>query len=170
MEAIEEELMALESIFYDSFTKIDHNRFRVRVDPSTDEAVESEPPSVPPLFIELLLPSSYPDQQIPLFDISNLNNASYSELAKKHIVQGLQEQVFSSIENFIMRVFINRKLAPYIDTYERFFLPHQSLHGVYVMHIMLVDLAFYAINSFLMIFMMYISGMCVGHLIPGVLT
>lgn len=89
----EEEMMALESIFYDSFTKLENNRFRVRIDPSTElDAAEAHSSNeVPPFFVEISFPPSYP-QQIPVFDISNINNNPYTDFAKKAIFHGLQEQ------------------------------------------------------------------------------
>lgn len=99
---VEEEMMALESIFYDSFTKIDHNRFRIRIDPSTEAEAEAQGGgeagygSAPPLFVEVLLPAPYPDE-IPHFDISNINNNPYPDFAKKAIMLGLQEQALNLI-------------------------------------------------------------------------
>ncbi|XP_057863954.2 uncharacterized protein LOC131071977 [Cryptomeria japonica] len=88
-EEVEEEMMALESIFYDSFSKIDDHRFRLRIDPDQNDAG-----APPPLFLEISLPEGYP-QAIPQFDLNNLNNIKYSEPAKKAILEGLHDQALS---------------------------------------------------------------------------
>ncbi|KAH9312938.1 hypothetical protein KI387_027973, partial [Taxus chinensis] len=88
-EEVEEEMMALESIFYDSFSKIDDRSFRLRIDPDQNDA---EAP--PPLFLEISLPDGYP-KDIPQFDLNNLNNNKYSETAKKAILEGLHDQASS---------------------------------------------------------------------------
>lgn len=99
---VEEEMMALESIFYDSFTKIEHNRFRIRIESSvaTEEGADvvgaTHHNAAPPFFIEIALPSSYP-HHIPSFDISNINNNPYPEFAKQAILRGLQEQASTLI-------------------------------------------------------------------------
>ncbi|KAH7302197.1 hypothetical protein KP509_23G060400 [Ceratopteris richardii] len=97
MDEVEEEAMALESIFYDSFTKIDSNRFRVRIDPQHEEDSSGHSSQdVPPFFVEMFLPPSYP-QAIPVFDVSNINNNAYTDFAKKAIVLGLQNEASSLI-------------------------------------------------------------------------
>lgn len=89
--------MALESIFYDSFTKLDHNRFRVRIDSSAStEDAEGGANAAPPFFIEIALPPPYP-HHIPSFDISNINNNRYPDFAKQAILLGLQEQASTLI-------------------------------------------------------------------------
>uniref|UniRef100_A0A0D6R961 RWD domain-containing protein n=1 Tax=Araucaria cunninghamii TaxID=56994 RepID=A0A0D6R961_ARACU len=90
-EEVEEEMMALESIFYDSFSKINDHSFRLRIDPDPEVNKDEGPP---PLFLEISLPDGYP-QAIPQFDLSNLNNTNYSEPAKKAILQGLHDQASS---------------------------------------------------------------------------
>merc|ERR1711915_597046 len=90
-EEVEEEMMALEAIFYDSFSKIDDRRFRLRIDPNSGNDDTSDPGGPPALFLEILLPDGYP-QVIPEFDISNLNNMNYSEAAKRAILEGLHSQ------------------------------------------------------------------------------
>ncbi len=90
-EVIEEELMALESIFYDSYSKLSDNRFRIRIDPDVeDEGGGGDLP--PPLFLEVLLPEGYPET-LPQFDLSNINNRKYPESVKSAIVEGLLQQV-----------------------------------------------------------------------------
>lgn len=90
-EVIEEELMALESIFYDSYSKLSDNRFRIRIDPDVeDEGGGGDLP--PPLFLEVLLPEGYPET-LPQFDVSNINNRKYPESVKSAIVEGLLQQV-----------------------------------------------------------------------------
>lgn len=81
-------MMALESIFYDSFTKISDSRFRIRIDPST---FDDHPPPPPPLFLEVSLPDLYPSL-IPQFDVTNINNNLYPDFVKKAILHGLHEQ------------------------------------------------------------------------------
>lgn len=88
-EVIEEELTALEAIFYDSYSKISENSFRVRIDPDVEEEEGTDVP--PPLFLEFLLPEGYP-QIIPKFDLSNLNNSNYPDVVKASILEGLQAQ------------------------------------------------------------------------------
>ncbi|CAK9222285.1 unnamed protein product [Sphagnum troendelagicum] len=89
-EVIEEELMALESIFYDSYSKLSDNRFRIRIDPDVeDEGGGGDLP--PPLFLEVLLPEGYPET-LPQFDVSNINNRKYPESVKSAIVEGLLQQ------------------------------------------------------------------------------
>lgn len=89
-EVIEEELTALEAIFYDSYSKISENSFRVRIDPDVEEEEGTDVP--PPLFLEFLLPEGYP-QIIPKFDLSNLNNSNYPDVVKASILEGLQAQI-----------------------------------------------------------------------------
>lgn len=93
-EVIEEELTALEAIFYDSYSKISENSFRVRIDPDVEEVEGTDVP--PPLFLEFLLPEGYP-QIIPKFDLSNLNNSNYPDVVKASILEGLQAQVCKSV-------------------------------------------------------------------------
>ena len=93
-EVIEEELTALEAIFYDSYSKISENSFRVRIDPDVEDEEGTDVP--PPLFLEFLLPEGYP-QIIPKFDLSNLNNSNYPDVVKASILEGLQEQVCKSV-------------------------------------------------------------------------
>jgi hypothetical protein len=93
-EVIEEELTALEAIFYDSYSKISENSFRVRIDPDVEEEEGTDVP--PPLFLEFLLPEGYP-QIIPKFDLSNLNNSNYPDVVKASILEGLQAQVCKSV-------------------------------------------------------------------------
>ncbi|KAL2628707.1 hypothetical protein R1flu_013393 [Riccia fluitans] len=88
-DVVEEELLALESIFYDSYSKINENRFRLRIDPSVDEGDEAQ--SVPPLFLDIELPPGYPEK-VPHFDLANLNNNTYPDFVKKAIVEGLENQ------------------------------------------------------------------------------
>eukprot|EP01018_Ginkgo_biloba_P025408 Gb_12118 [translate_table: standard] len=95
-EEVEEEMMALEAIFYDSFFKIDNNRFRLRIDPNLDNDDNNDPEGPPPLFLEILLPDGYP-QIIPEFDIGNLNNIKYSDPAKKAILEGLHDQASNQV-------------------------------------------------------------------------
>jgi len=90
-EEVEEEMMALEAIFYDSFSKIDDRRFRLRIDPNPGNDDSSDPEGPTPLFLEILLPDAYP-QVIPQFDVNNLNNMNYSEAAKQAILEGLHSQ------------------------------------------------------------------------------
>ncbi|KAI5061861.1 hypothetical protein GOP47_0022400 [Adiantum capillus-veneris] len=82
---VEEEMMALESIFYDSFTKLEGNCFRVRIDPSPASLAQQEDEA------------GHTSNEIPAFDISNINNNPYTDFAKKAIVHGLQEQASSLI-------------------------------------------------------------------------
>lgn len=93
-EVIEEELTALEAIFYDSYSKISENSFRVRIDPDVEEEEGTDAP--PPLFLEFLLPEGYP-QILPKFDLSNLNNSNYPDTVKAAMLEGLQEQVCKSV-------------------------------------------------------------------------
>jgi len=95
-EEVEEEMMALEAIFYDSFSKIDDRRFRLRIDPNPGNDDSSDPEGPTPLFLEILLPDGYP-QVIPQFDVNNLNNMNYSEAAKQAILEGLHSQAGSVI-------------------------------------------------------------------------
>lgn len=88
-EVIEEELTALEAIYYDSYSKISDNSFRVRIDPDVEEGDGSDAP--PAFFLEFLLPHGYPDV-IPKFDLSNINNSKYPEAVKAAILEGLQAQ------------------------------------------------------------------------------
>ncbi|BBN07097.1 hypothetical protein MPTK1_4g00980 [Marchantia polymorpha subsp. ruderalis] len=88
-DVVEEELLALESIFYDSYSKINDHRFRLRIDPSVDEGDEANSP--PPLFLDIELPSGYPDK-VPEFDLANINNSKYPDFVKKAIIEGLQQQ------------------------------------------------------------------------------
>eukprot|EP00246_Nothoceros_aenigmaticus_P009142 TRINITY_DN24471_c0_g2_i2.p1 TRINITY_DN24471_c0_g2~~TRINITY_DN24471_c0_g2_i2.p1 ORF type:complete len:189 (+),score=50.71 TRINITY_DN24471_c0_g2_i2:154-720(+) len=90
-EVIDEELMALEAIFYDSFSKISDNRFRIRIDPAEQEALGADSASIPPLFLEVALLAGYPNA-LPEFDLSNLNNSKYPESVRKQIVDGLLQQ------------------------------------------------------------------------------
>lgn len=92
-DVIEEELTALEAIFYDSYSKISDNTFRVRIDPDVEEAEGVDVP--PPLFLEFVLPEGYPET-LPKFDLSNLNNAKYPEQVKSAMLEGLQQQVCNS--------------------------------------------------------------------------
>lgn len=87
-DVIEEEMMALEAIFYDSYSKINDNSFRIRI----DSDVEEDAP--PAFFLEFQLPKGYPDE-IPKFDLSNINNSKYPEAVKAAILEGLHEQVRS---------------------------------------------------------------------------
>jgi hypothetical protein len=89
-EVIEEELTALEAIFYDCYSKISDNSFRVRIDPDVQEGEDADAP--PAFFLEFLLPEGYPDV-IPKFDLSNINNSKYPEAVKAAILEGLQAQV-----------------------------------------------------------------------------
>lgn len=91
-EVIEEEMTALEAIFYDCYSKISDNSFRVRIDPDVQEG-EDAPPA---FFLEFLLPEGYPDV-IPKFDLSNINNSKYPEAVKAAILEGLQAQVHDII-------------------------------------------------------------------------
>ncbi|XP_024374894.1 uncharacterized protein [Physcomitrium patens] len=84
-DVIEEEMMALEAIFYDSYSKINDNSFRIRI----DSDVEEDAP--PAFFLEFQLPKGYPDE-IPKFDLSNINNSKYPEAVKAAILEGLHEQ------------------------------------------------------------------------------
>ena len=86
-EVIEEKLTALVAIFYDSYSKISNNSFRVRIDPdaSEDEGLDASSP----FFLEFLVPKRYPDV-IPKFDLSNINNSKYSDAVKAVILEGLQ--------------------------------------------------------------------------------
>lgn len=96
-EVISEELMALEAIFYDSFSRISDNRFRVRIDPAEDQDTGADSASVPPpLFLEVALLEGYPNVP-PEFDLSNLNNSNYPEIVKKRIMDGLLQQVLCYI-------------------------------------------------------------------------
>jgi len=88
-EVIEEELTALEAIYYDSYSKISDSSFRVRIDPDVEEEDGSDAP--PAFFLEFLLPQGYPDV-IPKFDLSNINNSKYPEAVKAAILEGLQAQ------------------------------------------------------------------------------
>lgn len=86
-EVIEEELTALEAIYYDTYSKISDNSFRIRIDPDA----EAEGDSPPAIYLEFLLPQGYPDV-IPKFDLSNINNSKYPESVKASILEGLQSQ------------------------------------------------------------------------------
>ncbi|KAG0615113.1 hypothetical protein M758_5G015300 [Ceratodon purpureus] len=88
-EVIEEELTALEAIFYDCYSKISDNSFRVRIDPDVEEGDGTD--AAPAFFLEFLLPEGYPDV-IPTFDLSNINNSKYPEAVKAAILEGLQAQ------------------------------------------------------------------------------
>jgi hypothetical protein len=90
-DVVEEELLALESIFYDSYSKISDNKFRLRIDPPEGEGDEANLP--PPLYIDIELPPGYPAEKLPEFNLSNINNSKYPESVKKAMIEGLLEQV-----------------------------------------------------------------------------
>lgn len=88
---VEEELLALESIFYDSYSKISDNKFRLRIDPAAEDGDEANLP--PPLYIDIELPPGYPGEKLPEFNLSNINNSKYPEFVRKAMIEGLLEQV-----------------------------------------------------------------------------
>ena len=94
--------MALEAIFYDSFSKLDDRRFRLRIDPNSGNDDSTEPEGPPPLFVEILLPDGYP-QVIPEFDINNLNNMKYSEAVKQGILEGLHPQALNQTRENVLQ-------------------------------------------------------------------
>ncbi|CAM6128879.1 unnamed protein product [Calypogeia fissa] len=89
-DVVEEELLALESIFYDSYSKISDNKFRLRIDPSGEDGDEAN--LLPPLYIDIELPPGYPTEKLPEFNLSNINNSKYPDFVKKAMIEGLLEQ------------------------------------------------------------------------------
>ncbi|GMH45954.1 hypothetical protein BSKO_13918 [Bryopsis sp. KO-2023] len=83
-EIIEEECMALEAIFMDSFSKLDDGRIRIVVEPQ-DESEENKGWSV---VLQMKLPDGYPST-IPEFDLSNPSNAAFNASTRDEMVEGL---------------------------------------------------------------------------------
>lgn len=84
-EVIEEELIVFEVIYYDSYSKISDNSFRVRIDFDVEEGDGFDVFFV--FFFEFLLLYGYLDV-IFKFDFSNINNSKYLEVVKVVILEG----------------------------------------------------------------------------------
>lgn len=82
---LDEECLALESIFEDRFTRLQPDRIRLIVVPESSE--DSSAGSVP-LFLELVIPADYPNVA-PQPDLSNVNNAPYMPAVKEQAVNQL---------------------------------------------------------------------------------
>lgn len=75
---VDEECLALESIFEDRFTRLQPDRVRLVILP---EGAEDSPAGIVPLYLEFVIPASYPEV-VPRPDLANLNNAPYAPAVK----------------------------------------------------------------------------------------
>ncbi|CAL5228999.1 g12239 [Coccomyxa viridis] len=89
-EEVEDEILALESIYEDQFSRTSDNQIRAIVRPEEDAEGQSEGTSV--LYIEADLPESYPSEATPDFSLSNINNSHLSAQTKEAILNGLLDQ------------------------------------------------------------------------------
>ena len=119
-EEVEDEILALESIYEDKFSRTGDNQIRAIVKPEDDTEGESNLQGATPgvyghgdpiascnglmrswaclpgsslLYIEAELPESYPSETIPDFSLSNINNNHFSAHIKEEILSGLKVQV-----------------------------------------------------------------------------
>ncbi|CAK0785028.1 hypothetical protein CVIRNUC_008233 [Coccomyxa viridis] len=91
-EEVEDEILALESIYEQQFSRIGDNQVRAIVSPEDGGEGASTPQGASLLYIEAELPDSYPSETIPEFSLSNINNNHFSIHTREDILRGLQEQ------------------------------------------------------------------------------
>ncbi|BDA47915.1 probable RWD domain-containing protein 4 [Coccomyxa sp. Obi] len=90
-EEVEDEILALESIYDSLFSRTDGNHIRAVISPAEeDHSTEHDSASV--LYLEATLPPDYPEQCTPNFSLDNLNNSHWSADLKQQILSSLQEQ------------------------------------------------------------------------------
>ncbi|KAK9907290.1 hypothetical protein WJX75_000810 [Coccomyxa subellipsoidea] len=87
---VEDEILALQSIYDSLFTRTEDNQIRAVITPAEEH--DAETGGVTALYLEATLPPEYPEQSIPDFSLGNLNNSHWSAKVKQEIFCSLQEQ------------------------------------------------------------------------------
>eukprot|EP01023_Acetabularia_acetabulum_P036610 TRINITY_DN3461_c0_g1_i1.p1 TRINITY_DN3461_c0_g1~~TRINITY_DN3461_c0_g1_i1.p1 ORF type:complete len:222 (+),score=37.84 TRINITY_DN3461_c0_g1_i1:66-668(+) len=89
---LDEECVALESIFPDKFSRLNDDTIRVVIDPPKDEEKEvGETVGQHALYLVMKMKEDYPES-VPDFDLSNLNNVVFPQSVRDEVIEALKEQ------------------------------------------------------------------------------
>ncbi|KAL3151932.1 positive regulation of androgen receptor activity protein [Trebouxia sp. C0010 RCD-2024] len=91
--ALDEECLALESIFEDKFTRLQADKIRLVI---SAEGAEDDSSGSIPLYLELHIPPGYPDAA-PQPDLSNINNAPYAPAVKDQAIAQITAEAESQL-------------------------------------------------------------------------
>eukprot|EP01024_Parvocaulis_polyphysoides_P023224 TRINITY_DN21464_c1_g1_i1.p2 TRINITY_DN21464_c1_g1~~TRINITY_DN21464_c1_g1_i1.p2 ORF type:complete len:197 (-),score=38.42 TRINITY_DN21464_c1_g1_i1:349-939(-) len=88
---LDEECVALESIFPDKFSRLNENTIRVVIEPPKED--DSQPGDIGQhaLYLVMKMKEDYPES-IPEFDLSNLNNVVFPQQVRDQVIEALKEQ------------------------------------------------------------------------------